>query len=148
MLTQVFDSELPFDILDIQLRQHWPDFCGMSKYRNGVVVAHFTSEAVPADFKTVESQLKSALVATADRPTVHVNGAAARIVCADALIAADKAIQYVVDWNSQHGSSAEAPVIDGRVELEFVAPVAGLYRIRIQRISELHTGYVMIKAAD
>lgn len=148
MLTQVFDSDLPLDLLDARLRQHWAVFCGMSRHPDGTTVVHFTSEAVPADFKTVESQLKSALVATADRPTVNVYGAAARIVCADALIAADKAIQYVVDWNGQHGSSAEAPVIDGRVELEFVAPVAGLYRIRIQRISELHTGYVMIKAAD
>lgn len=146
MRVQTFSSDLPLDALDARLRRHWPTFCGMSRHPDGTTVAHFTADQLPADYATVEAQLQTALQVQTDRAAVRVHEDAALITCTDPRIAQDTAILYVVDYNGQHGSSAEAPVVNGRVELEFVAPIDGLYRIRLQRISELHTGYVMIKA--
>ena len=88
------------------------------------------------------------LAMTTDKIRVTAGGAdVALIVCADARIAGDATVNYYVDFDGVlDDTPTAAPVVAGRCELEFGTPVAGEYRVRIERGAGFEVGYVTIEA--
>jgi hypothetical protein len=146
-LSKVLDSTLDIVVLDRRLRGHWADFCGISRGAYGTL-AHFVSANEPADWGTVAAAVSVPLAMTTDKIRVTAGGAdVALIVCADARIAGDATVNYYVDFDGVlDDTPTAAPVVAGRCELEFGTPVAGEYRVRIERGAGFEVGYVTIEA--
>lgn len=147
MLSKAINSGMDLQVLDARLRGHWPTFCGVSRGPYGTL-AHFTEAEAPADWGAVEAGVGTALVMTTDKIRVTAGGAdVALISVTDARIASDVAVAYYVDFNGVlDDTPTDAPVVAGRCELEFGAPVAGVYRVRVERKAGLEVGYVTIEA--
>lgn len=147
MLSKAISSGLDMVVLDGRLRGHWPTFCGVSRGPYGTL-AHFTVAEAPADWGAVEAAVGAALVMTTDKIRVTAGGTdVAQIAVTDARIASDTVVQYYVDYNGVLDETpTDAPVAAGRCELEFGAPVAGVYRVRVERKTGLELGYVVIEA--
>lgn len=106
------------------------------------------------DQQTLETVVTAhnSLGVTIDKTTLNADGTdTATITCADALIAGDANLDYVV-WvdNAIYTERSSAPVVNGQVELALTTEVAGEYLVELSRqgVTAYATGYVTITVEE